>query len=323
MRNLKVITIHHPHTFNEQDFPPLVMALGYFDGIHLGHQKVINLAKEIAEQKHWKSAVMTFDPHPSVVLSQNNKQIELITPIEDKKKLIEEMGIDYLFIVQFTSNFANLTPEEYVKQYIIGLNVHHVVAGFDFSYGKFGKGTMETLPIHSEGKFSYTKVEKLAISRKSGDEKVSSSLTRGLLADGDMTEVHRVLGRFYMTNGIVIHGEKRGRQIGFPTANIKLSKEYIIPKTGVYAVKIKIDGNWYNGVCNVGFKPTFKSVDEYSLSIEVHIIDFDQSIYGEEVSIEWHLRIRDEQKFDGIEQLKLQIAKDKQNTINYFEKSRN
>lgn len=317
---MKVITIHHPHMFNSEDFPPLVIALGYFDGIHLGHQKVIKLAKDIAEQKQIKSAVMTFDPHPSVVLSQKHKQVELITPLEDKKNLIEEMGIDYLFVVRFTSSFANLSPEEYVNQYIIKLNVKHVVAGFDFSYGKFGKGTMETLPIHSKGQFSCTTVEKLEIDRHEGEEKVSSTLIRQLLNNGEMTEVKGVLGRFYQTNGVVIHGEKRGRQIGYPTANIQLNSEYIIPKTGVYAVKIKVSGNWYNGVCNIGYKPTFKKEEEYTLTIEVHIIDFDHSIYGEEVSIEWHKRIRDEKKFNGIVQLKEQIGKDTIEAISYFEK---
>lgn len=320
MRHLKVITIHHPHSLNQEDFPPLVMALGYFDGIHKGHQRVILSAKEIAEQNNWKSAVMTFDPHPSVVLSQKHKQVELITPLEDKKQLIEKMGIDYLFIVRFTSNFANLSPEEYVNQYITRLNVKHVVAGFDFSYGKFGKGTMETLSIHANRNFTCTTVEKIEINRHAGEEKVSSTLTRQLLASGNMTEVSQVLGRFYHTNGIVIHGEKRGRQIGFPTANIQLKSEYIIPKTGVYAVKLLVSGNWYNGVCNVGFKPTFKKEEDYSLTIEVHIIDFDHSIYGEEVTIEWHKRIRDEKKFNGIDQLKEQIEKDKQEAIEYFKK---
>lgn len=317
---MKVITIHHPHDFKKEDFPPLVMALGYFDGIHLGHQKVIKLAKAIAEENEWKSAVMTFDPHPSVVLSQKNKQIQLITPLEDKKQLIQTMGIDYLFIVRFTSSFANLSPEEYVDQYICGLNVQHVVAGFDFSYGKFGKGTMETLPIHAKERFTYSKVDKLVINEE-GEEKVSSTLTRELLSNGDMLGVQNVLGRFYQTNGIVIHGEKRGRQIGFPTANIQLNSDYILPKPGVYAVKIKVNHKWLNGVCNIGFKPTFKKEEEYMLTIEVHIIDFDQSIYGEEVKIEWHKRIRDEKKFDGIDQLKEQISKDTLETIKYFEKN--
>lgn len=315
---MKVLTLHHPHSYAKTDFPPLVMALGYFDGIHLGHQKVIKTAKKIADEHQWKSAVMTFDPHPSVVLSSQHKHVEHITPLEEKIRLIEGLGIDYLIIVRFTSSFASLDPQDFVNQYIVGLNVQHVVAGFDFTYGKFGKGTMETMPVHSNGQFSCTTIDKLV--HQDGDEKVSSTLTRKRLNEGDVTGAYHLLGRCYRTAGIVVHGEKRGRQIGFPTANIKLNDEYIVPQNGVYAVKLYVNNNWFIGVCNVGVKPTFKNPDEYRRSIEVHIIDFDQSIYGEEVIVEWHIRIRDEKKFDGIEALIAQISKDKQTAIDYFAK---
>ena len=232
------------------------------------------------------------------------------------RNVIEELGIDYLIIVRFTSSFASLDPKEFVNQYIIGLNAQHVVAGFDFTYGKFGKGTMDTLPLHSNNQFTYTKVEKLV--HQNEDEKVSSTLTRKLLHDGDVNGAYQLLGRFYRTAGIVVHGEKRGRQIGFPTANIKLKGEYIVPQNGVYAVKIFINKKWFVGVCNIGVKPTFKNPSEFTRSIEVHIIEFDQSIYGEEVILEWHTRIRDEKKFDGIDALKSQIANDKQTAIDYF-----
>ncbi|PKR87100.1 bifunctional riboflavin kinase/FAD synthetase [Heyndrickxia camelliae] len=315
---MKVLTIHHPHSFTKADFPPLVMALGYFDGIHLGHQKVILTAKNIAEEHGWKSAVMTFDPHPSVVLSSKHKHVEHITPLEEKVRLIEQLGIDYLIIVRFTSSFASLDPQDFVNQYIVGLHVQHVVAGFDFTYGKFGKGTMETMKLHANNQFACTTVDKFA--QPDSEEKVSSTLTRKHLSEGDVTGAYHLLGRYYRTAGIVVHGEKRGRQIGFPTANIKLNGEYIIPKNGVYAVKLFVNNKWFIGVCNIGVKPTFKNPDEYQRSIEVHIINFDQSIYGEEVVVEWHKRIRDEKKFDGIEALKSQIVNDKQTTIEYFAK---
>jgi riboflavin kinase/FMN adenylyltransferase len=296
----------------------MAMALGYFDGIHLGHRKVINKAKEVAEKNGWKSAVMTFDPHPSVVLSQHHKEIELITPLDEKKEIVKNMGIDYFVVVRFTSDFASLEPQEFVNQYIAGLNVHHVVAGFDFTYGRFGKGTMETLPIFADGRFTYTTIEKLTDS--SLQEKVSSTMIRKLLQEGETEAAALQLGRHYQTKGIVIHGEKRGRQIGFPTANIQHEDHYLIPKTGVYTVRICIGGHWFNGVCNVGYKPTFKNPEEYSQTVEVYIINFDRSIYGEEVAIEWHHRIRDEKKFNGIEELTAQISKDKQTAIDYFKK---
>jgi riboflavin kinase / FMN adenylyltransferase len=289
------------------------MALGYFDGVHLGHQKVILEAKKQADQKGLRSAVMTFDPHPSVVLGKNEKHVQYITPLAEKINLIEELGINYLFIVHFTAKFANLLPQEFIDQYVIDLNVKHVVAGFDFSYGRMGKGTMEILPFHSREKFTFTIVEKFT----SGDEKVSSTRIRQYIKNGRTTELPELLGRFYTTAGIVVHGDKRGRTIGFPTANVDTMDEYILPPLGVYAVKIKIGEDWYEGVCNVGYKPTFNN-DVLKVSVEVHIFNFEKVIYGSEVTIEWHQYLRKEQKFSGIEELVKQIEKDKQNALEYF-----
>ncbi|HEY4554547.1 MAG TPA: bifunctional riboflavin kinase/FAD synthetase [Bacillaceae bacterium] len=310
--------IHHPHTYKQNDFPPMAMALGFFDGVHQGHQKVIGKAVETAREHGLKSAVMTFDPHPSVVLGQKNKQIRYITPLQDKIRRIEDLGVDYLFIVRFTSAFASLAPEEFVEDYLTGLNVRNAIAGFDYTYGKFGKGTMETMPEHAKGAFIVTTVNKL----EDSGEKISSTAIRSLLAEGETEEAMKQLGRFYSVKGTVVHGEKRGRTIGFPTANIRIEEDYIIPKTGVYAVRILIGGKWENGVCNIGYKPTFKNPDEKELSTEVHIFDFSRSIYGEEVELEWHMRIRDEQKFSGIDELKQQISKDKEAAIQYFQSSR-
>ncbi|PFA67838.1 bifunctional riboflavin kinase/FMN adenylyltransferase [Bacillus sp. AFS015802] len=315
---MKVITVHHPHSISKNDLPPLVMALGYFDGVHRGHQRVIRAAVEEAKEKDICSAVMTFDPHPSVVLGHKHKHIHYITPLEDKKEIIKELGVDYLFIVRFTSEFASLIPQDFVDQYIIGLNVKHVVAGYDYSYGRLGKGTMETLPFHSRDMFTSTTISKLTDDDM--DMKVSSTLIRESLKEGDVSRVHKLLGRPFKMKGTVIHGDKRGRKIGFPTANIELSDDYLTPRVGVYAVKMKIHDQWFNGVCNIGYKPTFKNPDDYSLTIEVHLFDFHTSIYGEEVFIEWYDRIRDEQKFSGIEELISQIQKDKDLAIDYFTK---
>ncbi|MGR3763906.1 bifunctional riboflavin kinase/FAD synthetase [Rossellomorea sp. NS-SX7] len=311
---MKLITVHHPHSFSKDEFPPMVLALGYFDGVHKGHQRVIRTAVETAREQNVHSAVMTFDPHPSVVLGHKHKHIHLITPLEDKKGIISDLGVDYLFVVRFTSEFASLLPQEFVDQYIIDLNVLHVVAGFDYSYGRMGKGTMETLPFHSRERFTSTTVPKLT----EEEDKISSTLIRESLKEGNVRRVSKLLGRPYRMKGTVIHGDKRGRKIGFPTANIEMAHAYLTPKNGVYAVRMGIHGQWYDGVCNVGFKPTFKNPDEYSLSIEVHLFDFHSSIYGEEVYVEWFERIRDEQKFSGIEELISQIQKDKETAISYF-----
>ncbi|WP_045515185.1 bifunctional riboflavin kinase/FAD synthetase [Neobacillus niacini] len=312
---MEVIKLKFPLNIDKTQIPPLSMALGYFDGVHLGHQKVILEAKKQAVQKGLRSAVMTFDPHPSVVLRKYEKDIQYITPLAEKIKIIEELGIDYLFIVHFTADFANLLPQEFIDQYVIDLNVKHVVAGFDYSYGRMGKGTMEILPFHSREKFTFTIVEKLT----SGDEKVSSTRIRQYIKNGRTSELPELLGRFYMTAGFVVHGDKRGRAIGFPTANVDTKDEYILPPLGVYAVKIKIGQDWYEGVCNVGYKPTFNK-EALRVSVEVHIFNFEKDIYGTEVIIEWHQYLRKEQKFSGIDELVAQIEKDKQNTIQYFNK---
>ncbi|WP_019242262.1 MULTISPECIES: bifunctional riboflavin kinase/FAD synthetase [Bacillus] len=311
---MKVIKLDYPHTYQQDDFPPLSIALGFFDGVHGGHQKVIHTAIDIAKANGWKSAVMTFYPHPLAVLRSDQK-VHYISPLEDKIKLVEELGVDYLFVANFTEEFASLLPQQFVDQYLISLHVKHVTAGFDYSYGRLGKGTMETLPFHSRGIFGQTIIPKVSLQ----NEKISSSRIRSSLHQGAVEDFRLLTGRYYVSRGIVIHGEKRGRQLGFPTANTLLDDEYIIPSTGVYAVKVKINDKTYNGICNIGYKPTFHNEQPDKPSIEVHIFDFDSVIYDERISIEWHLRLRSEKKFASLDELIAQISKDKLEAQNYFE----
>lgn len=309
---MKLIHLTHPHQWKEEE--PSVMALGYFDGIHLGHQEVILTAKRIAEERGLKSAVMTFYPHPSVVLRRAEAHVESITPLKMKEEIIANLGIDLLYIVKFDKAFAKLLPQQFVDDYIIRLQVKHVVAGFDFTYGRLGKGTMETLPFHARGEFTQTVIEKVEFQ----DEKISSTLLRGLIREGKMEQIPSILGRYYRVEGTVVHGDKRGRQIGFPTANVALNDEYILPPVGVYAVRLKVKEYWYPAVCNIGYKPTFEQ-DEKVLSIEVHVFEFQEDIYDECVEVEWHIRIRAEQKFNGIAELVAQIQRDKEKAQQYFQ----
>ncbi len=309
---MKLIHLTHPHQWKEEE--PSVMALGYFDGIHLGHQEVILTAKKIAEERGFKSAVMTFYPHPSVVLRRAEEHVESITPLKMKEDIIAGLGIDILYIVKFDEDFAKLLPQQFVDDYIIRLQVKHVVAGFDFTYGRLGKGTMETLPFHARGEFTQTVIEKVEFQ----EEKISSTLLRGLIREGKMEEIPSILGRYYRVEGTVVHGDKRGRQIGFPTANVTLNDDYILPPVGVYAVRLKVKEHWYQGVCNIGYKPTFEP-DEKVLSIEVHVFEFQEDIYDECVEVEWHIRIRAEQKFNGIAELVAQIQRDKEKAQQYFQ----
>ncbi|KMJ58679.1 riboflavin biosynthesis protein RibF [Bacillus sp. LL01] len=315
---MKVVHLKHPHSLNKEDSTPATVALGFFDGIHLGHQKVINSAIQKADKLGVASAVMTLDPHPSVVLRRTVQHVRYITPLSEKIRLLASLGVDILYVVEFDMSFASLVPQDFVDQYIIGLNIKHVVAGFDYSYGSLGKGTMETLPFHSRQQFDQTVVEKYT----TNDLKVSSTYIREQLKGGKVDELPNTLGRYYQVRGKVGHGEKRGRTIGFPTANVVLDDEYVVPRTGVYTVRMHVSDTWVNGVCNIGYKPTFHQQENENLpSIEVHLLDFDEQIYGEEVVIEWHNCIREEKKFSGVEALVAQIRKDKAQAEEYFQKN--
>lgn len=310
---VKLIKLSQPHNFKKQDFDEMAVALGYFDGVHKGHQKVILKAKEIANKFGYKSAVMTFNPHPLVVL-RNQEEIDYITPLEEKIRLIEKLNVDILFVVEFTKEFAALLPQQFVDEYIINFNVKHVVAGFDFTYGHLGKGTMETLPFHSREQFLHTTVEK----QTDHDRKISSTLIREVVRSGDVMYANTLLGRPHAVTGTVIHGDKRGRTIGFPTANIEIDDVYLLPPTGVYAVSAIVNGIEYKGICNIGYKPTFNKEKSAKPSIEVHIFDFHREIYGEIVSVSWFKRIRSEQKFNNVEELIGQIGKDKAAALQFF-----
>ena len=251
--NVEVIHLEIPNKLTQKHFPPLSLAIGFFDGVHIGHQAVIRQAKQIADENNWKSAVMTFDPSPKAVLANNPTEVKYITLLDQKIDLIEELGVDYLFIVPFTRELASFLPQQFIDNYIIQLNIKHLVAGFDYTYGKYGKGTMDTLEDHSKGQFTHTAVGKVA----EDGEKVSSTLIRQLITDGQVDSVPKYLGRHYTMNGYVVHGEKRGRKLGFPTANLQIDDRYVFPKNGVYVAKLFVNGSWENGVLSIGYNPTF------------------------------------------------------------------
>ncbi|AYC29284.1 bifunctional riboflavin kinase/FAD synthetase [Paenisporosarcina cavernae] len=296
---------------------PLSVAIGFFDGIHLGHQQVIEQAKKVAKEKGIQSAVMTFDPHPSIVLGHRNERVFYITPLEQKLELLKKMDIDVVIIIRFTSDFASLSAKDFIEQVLVNNRILSVTAGFDFSFGAFGKGTMDTLRRESNDRYAVHEIQRIADPK----EKISSTRIREELTTGDMLAAKRMLGRPYRFPGIVVHGDKRGRTIGFPTANIAPSEGVFIPKVGVYAVKMLVQDSWVNGVCNVGYKPTVQDPEGKKLTVEVHLFNFDKTIYGEHVEVAWFDRIRDEQKFNGLDELKMQIEKDKQQAELILEKA--
>lgn len=285
-------------------FPSCIIAIGYFDGVHLGHQQVIKRACDIAKKNNLPCGVMTFNPHPMVVINKYAK-IDQLTPVECKLKIFKELNIDISYIVNFSKEFANLSPESFIEDFLIKLNAKGVVVGFDFAFGSKGLGNSELLIEKSNGRYS---VDVISSFNEDG-EKISSTRIRDYLLSGKVLDANRLLGRNYSFYGKVIHGDKRGRTIGFPTANLELLENYLSIKKGVYVVKIDINGKSYAGVMNIGYNPTFVD-DLYSPSYEVHIIDFKENIYNQILKIELIEFVRDEKKFNSIEDLKRQISDD-------------
>jgi riboflavin kinase / FMN adenylyltransferase len=287
------------------------LAIGFFDGLHKGHQTVIKKAIDKAKELSIRSAVMTFNPHPSHVLGGGENKIGYITPFEEKKRLLESMGVDAVFVVKFDMQLASLKPSEFVDLFIKSLGVKHVTAGFDYSFGSKGAGTMEDMKKLSAGEYETTIVGKVT----DNADKISSTRIRKLLSEGNVEEASLLLGRNFRTIGTVVGGEKKGRQLGFPTANVSPSEGSILPENGVYAVRFIVDGMLMNGVCNVGVKPTFSNPDIKSPMVEVHIIDYDGNLYDKEVAVEWVKHIRAEKKFESIDALISQIERDKEMAI--------
>lgn len=302
---MKIFELSYPHSFKQNELPETVAAIGLFDGIHLGHQLVIQTAIDRAKAEGKESAVITFHPNPAVVLSNGKKKPNYILPLEEKFVVLEEMGVDRVYHITFDKELSTLSPRDFVDHFIIELHITHLVAGFDYSFGHKGAGNMENISGYTRNAFTYTVIDKL----EDEAEKVSSTRIRQLLSDGNVQEVSRLLGRPYQTKGIVIEGDKRGRTIGFPTANMQINDELQLPSRGVYAVRAFVDGQAYIGLANLGYVPTFKT-GEVELSLEVYILDFDCDIYGKNISIEWLEKIRDEKKFNGIDEIIAQLTAD-------------
>lgn len=312
---MEVYHLTHPHRLSKSDLPPSAMALGFFDGVHYGHQEVIRTAKAIAKEKGIQASCMTFYPPPAVVLGKKTHP-EYLTPNAHKQRLIEALGIDQLFILRFDESVFSLSPGQFVDQYIDGLNVRHAVTGFDFTYGSGRAGTAETLADDARGRFGVTVVRKV---EKNG-EKISSTKIRSLVRQGKVDEVPAYLSRCYEMNGTVGTGEKRGRSIGFPTANIDTNDSYLIPQTGIYAVKMNVNQRWLNGVASIGYKPTFHDDFGEQPAVEVYLFDFNDNIYGEVVTIRWYKKLRDEEKFASVEALVRQMNADVQDAKAYFQR---
>lgn len=288
----------------------IVLALGYFDGLHIAHQYLINKTIELAKELNCLSGLLTFQPNPKLVLGKQKNE-GLLTPHHLKINLLNNMGIDYLFVIRFNHDLAKMSHKDFVRKFINSLNTKHVLSGFDFKYGYKGKGNINTLFNDGNKTFGVSIIEE----QKIDNEKISSSKIRELIINGEVHQVKKYLGRYYATDGIVIHGFKKGREMGFPTANISMIDNYVIPQNGVYIVFVEVFKRVYRGIANIGYNPTFS--ENNHKSIEVHILDFNQFIYHEKISISWIKRIRDEKKFSSVDELVKQLSLDKEKALNF------
>lgn len=309
---MKTISLHYPLPEEVVPASPGVIALGYFDGVHLGHRRVIQKAIDIAKANGWQSTVLTFDPHPREVLGKSG-YTRYLTPLADKLEQFEKLGVDITYVMKFDISLAAVYPEDFVEECLLPLSCRHVVVGFDYTFGHRGMGTAATLQELSKGRYE---VDVIGPVNRLG-EKVSSTIIREYLLNGDVEQTQQLLGRPYKVRGTVVHGDKRGRTIGFPTANVSVSAPYLIGKNGVYGVRFKVDQAVYHGVMNVGIKPTFE-LEKKEKSLEVHLFDFSDEIYGKEVEVEFLFYIREEQKFAGVDALIAQIQKDVQTAKQRF-----
>ena len=295
-----------------------VVTVGTFDGVHLGHRQIFKKLNEIAKSKNLRKVAVTFEPHPRIVLSVDKPEVKILTTSGEKLRYFEELGIEVVYIVEFTKNFAETSAIDFYKDYLLEkIGMSHLVIGYDHSFGKNREGSFDTI-IDLSGKynFSFTKVEEYSV----GNEIASSSLIRKYLNTGQIDAASKLLGNNYSFDGKVISGDKRGQTIGFPTANIKVENSHkLIPAVGVYAVKVLIDCQYYYGMMNIGYRPTVKEKGE--LLLETHIFDFNKDIYGNDIRVKFLSFVREEKKFNSVEELKFQLQKDKENiqiNLNHF-----
>ncbi|RDW19524.1 bifunctional riboflavin kinase/FAD synthetase [Oceanobacillus arenosus] len=310
---MRTFELTYPHALVLDELPDTISAIGFFDGIHIGHQKVIQAAIDEAKEKHMESAVISFHPHPSVVLKKDTQHVKYITPMREKKEMLKQLNVDRLYIIKFNEKLSKLSPQEFIDHFIIGLNIKHLVAGFDYTFGHKGSGNMNNLAGYTRDKFTFTTINKFTLD----NEKVSSTKIRELLRTGQVEEANQLLGRPFKLDGIVIKGDQRGRELGYPTANLSVNPDTLLPKQGIYAVKVIYKNETYEGMASIGTNPTF-TADREDLSVEVNIFDYNNDLYGEELYIEWYKYMRDEEKFANAEELIVQLALDEKNIRSYF-----
>lgn len=304
---MNVLNIYH----NISEIPTLkhaIVTIGTFDGVHLGHQKIIARLLEIKKQKGGETILFTFEPHPRKVLFPEQKDLRLLTNTAEKCELLKQFGIDHVLVFPFTKEFSKMQAFTYIEEIICkGLQTETLVIGYDHHFGSNREGNINMLKTQSS--VLGFELEEIPV-QEINQLNVSSSRIRKALEQGDIEVANSYLGYSFFIQGEVIKGKQLGRTIGFPTANIKLDDpDKLIPKIGVYAANVIFKGKTYKGMLNVGINPT--TDHDNKLKVEVNIFSFDEEIYGETIKLEFVKRIRDEQKFANLDELKQQLANDK------------
>ena len=286
------------------------VTVGTFDGVHLGHRTLIETLVAKAAEVGGRSVLITFNPHPREVLHGGHNTVGLLTTIEERAEILGELGVDAMVVIPFDRDFSLLSSKTFIRDIIHDrIGVKRFIIGYDHHFGRNREGTIKTVEkLAPELGYDVHLVEAHEVKHHTVS---STRIRRALVDDGDARLAQSLLGRPYPLRGIVVHGDKKGRGIGYPTANIWVeNKRKVIPKNGVYAVQVAFEGRKYGGMMNIGVRPTVTRSAE--LRIEVNIFDFDQEIYGRELKVYFYDRIRDEQKFQGLDHLKAQLAQDKE-----------
>lgn len=299
-----MITFHTIEQAGKTIHSPCVVTLGNFDGIHLGHQALLDQVFKVSQTTGLSSCVVTYDPNPAIVLGKK-AGMKILMSLEDKEEWIRQKGIDFLVVLPFNTELAEMNAESFLEEILLKqLKAKNIIIGFNHCFGKQRRGNYELLKEYSEKlKYSVAKVDPVYLN----DTKLSSSYVRRLITEGNVKEASHCLNRSYSLSGIVVGGHKRGREIGFPTANVKPNTDILLPGIGVYAGLTQVEGIEYPSMINIGRNPTFGI---NSLTLESHIFDFQKNIYDQTVRIYFKEKVRDEIKFSSVETLISQLKQD-------------
>lgn len=299
------------------EFKNSVVTIGTFDGVHKGHQKILSRLNKLADEISGESILFTFYPHPRMVVFPDNHNLKLIQTIDEKIDALEKLGLDNLIIYPFTKAFSRLTAFEFVRDILVEkLKVKTLVIGYDHQFGRNREGDLEFLK--ETAKIFDFKVEEIS-AEEVQEVNVSSTKIRQSLLEGDIEKTNGFLGRPFRYSGVVVEGQKIGRTIGFPTANIEIKNQHkILPKDGVYAVRVQIGGALIDGMMNIGMNPTVLAKESLEKKVEVHLFDFNSEVYGEHVAVFLYRYIRKEKTFSNLEALKSQLNDDSKKVRNFF-----